>query len=130
MTIRLAAALLIAVLLAACGSGAAPASPSASPAARPSVIPSAATGEPSASPGASTPQGGETISGTLGYEGIEGGCPYVEVADGTRYQVQYPEGWAIDPTSGDLIGPDGAVVVALGGEILLRGAGQTEVGSI
>ena len=130
MTIRLSAALLIAVLLAACGSTAAPASPSASPAATPSVLPSASTGEPSASPEASAPEGGETISGMLGYEGIEGGCPYVEVADGTRYQVQYPEGYAIDPSSGDLIGPDGAVVVPLGGQIEIRGAVQTDMGSI
>lgn len=127
---RLLEALLLAVLLAACGSASGPASLSASPTATPSVSPSVQPSEPAASPEASAPEGGETISGRLGYEGIEGGCPYVEVDDGVRYQVQYPEGYAIDPSNGDLIGPDGAVVVPLGGAIELRGAVRGDMGSI
>ena len=27
---------------------------------------------------------------------MEGGCPYLEAADGTRYEVIYPNGWQLD----------------------------------
>lgn len=70
---------------------------------------------------------GELISGTLGFDGIEGGCSYVEAADGTRYQVLYPQGFAVDPSNGDLTGPDGAVVVPLGATLQLRGAVDPEL---
>lgn len=126
-------AVAIALLLVSCASAAAPSSSSASPEATPSVQPSEAASEtpPSLSPVTSSPmKGGVLISGTLGYDGIEGGCPYVETDDGTRYQVLYPDGYAIDPSSGNLVRPDGDVAVPLGGELQLRGALQTEMASI
>lgn len=128
------AAAVVAMLLAACSSAAAPSTPSASPAATPSVSPSAAASEalPSAAltPESRPPAKGEPLSGRLGFTEIEGGCSYVETADGTRYQVLYPQDFAIDPSNGDLTGPDGAVVVPLGGELQLRGAVDPEMVSI
>ena len=108
----------IALLLAACSSAAAPSVPSASPSATPSVS-SAANASDAVSSATLTPESrpppkGELLSGTLGFDGIEGGCSYVEASDGTRYQVLYPDGYAIDRSSGDLTGPGGAVVVPLG----------------
>lgn len=67
-----------------------------------SMIPPGATGKPSIDPTAE-----RIVSGTLGFESIEGGCPYLAVDDGTRYQVIYPEGWRLDSSSGALTGPDG-----------------------
>lgn len=131
MTHRSSVAAVLVLLLAACSSAAAP---SASPAATPSVRPSADPGDdprsPTLTPASASPAKGELLSGTLGFDGIEGGCSYVEAVDGTRYQVLYPQGFAVDPSSGDLLGPDGAVVVPLGAELQLRGAVDPEMVSI
>jgi hypothetical protein len=129
MILRSGLGLIAALLLGACAAGGAPSVQSASPAATPSVQPSE-TPTQAATVTLPPAEGGETVTGTLGYDGIEGGCPYVEADDGTRYEVQYPDGYAIDRSNGDLIGPGGEVVVPLGGELELRGAVQTDLGSI
>lgn len=120
------AAAAVALLLVACSSAAAPSVPTASPPAKPSVSPSADAGDalrsPTLTPVSPSPAKGELLSGRLGFDGIEGGCSYVEASDGTRYQVLYPEGYAIDRSSGDLTGPAGAVVAPLGADLQLRGA--------
>lgn len=124
----------VALLLVACSSAAAPSVPPASPTATPSASPSAdasdALPSPSLTPASASPAKGELLSGTLGFDQIEGGCSYVEARDGTRYQVLYPDGYAIDRSSGDLTGPDGAVVAQLGAELQLRGAVDREMVTI
>jgi hypothetical protein len=59
---------------------------------------------PSSVPGPGKPF---TVTGIVGAESIEGGCAYLETADGTRYEVIYPEGWEIHRATGELTGPDG-----------------------
>ena len=124
----------MALLLAACSSAAAPSVPSASPPATPSVSSAAnvsdAVSSATLTPESPAPARDELLSGTLGFDGIEGGCSYVEASDGTRYQVLYPEGYAIDRSSGDLTGPGGAVVVPLGADLQLRGAVDPEMVTI
>lgn len=65
---------------------------------------------------------GETLTGQLGADSIEGGCPYLETDDGTRYEVLYPSGWEVDRGSGTLRDPDGAVVARPGDTITIRGS--------
>lgn len=67
------------------------------------------------------PKGTTELIGTLGFDGVEGGCPYLAAADGTRYQVMYPDGWRVDLATGVLTGPD-AKQVPLGGQVTVRGA--------
>ena len=95
-------------------------------------MPAASTPEESFTlPGASAKpgmSGGTTITGTLGWNDVEGGCPFVQAADG-MYEVTYPDGWAIDRSTGALHGPSGEVV-PLGGTITLKGAVATDMASI
>ena len=67
-----------------------------------------------------SPEGTIDVTGTLGFDDIEGGCPYLQAADGTRYQVMYPEGWRVDGASGVVAGPDGERV-ELGLQVTVRG---------
>jgi hypothetical protein len=95
---------------------------------------------PSPSPGESTPRPSLTaapirsgaalrITGTLSFDAIEGGCPFLETAEGKRYEVLYPEGWSIDRGSGRLVGPDGRSVEP-GGTITVRGSIASDIASI
>jgi len=59
------------------------------------------------------------LTGTVGFDEIEGGCAYLATADGT-YQVIYPAGWQVDRATGALTGPDGQSVLP-GGHITVRG---------
>jgi hypothetical protein len=70
-----------------------------------------------------------TISGTLGFDDIEGGCAFVQAADGTRYEVIYPEGWTLDRAAGELRADDGRVAPA-GDVITIRGTIATDRSSI
>ena len=67
------------------------------------------------------PKGTTELSGTLGFDDIEGGCPYLAADDGTVYQVIYPDGWRADPMTGALSGPTGERI-ELGGRVTVRGA--------
>jgi hypothetical protein len=69
------------------------------------------------------------VSGTLGFDAIEGGCAYLESADGTRYQVIYPNGWRIDGVTGHLRGPGGEDARP-GSVVTVRGAIVTDMASI
>jgi hypothetical protein len=68
------------------------------------VLPSARDG---AATGSTRPGDVRTIRGTLSFDDIEGGCPFLEAPDGTRYEVIYPDGWTVDRATGRLHGPDG-----------------------
>ena len=69
------------------------------------------------------PQAGEggLLTGRLGIAEVEGGCPYLEAADGTRYEVIYPIGWQLDRAAVQLRDPDGALVAAAGDIVTIRG---------
>jgi hypothetical protein len=68
------------------------------------VLPSAGDG---ASAGSKRPDDLGTIRGTLSFDDIEGGCPFLEAPDGTKYEVIFPDGWTVDRATGRLHGPDG-----------------------
>lgn len=118
----------VVLLVLAAGCTSLPGVPTGSPSSTPSAAESVGreTGAPSASASIAT---GDLLRGTLGFEDIEGGCPYLAV-NGVRYQVQYPDGYRIDPANGDLIGPDEAVIASLGDGVEVRGAPLNDVGTI
>lgn len=62
-----------------------------------------------------------TLTGTLGFEEIEGGCAYLEADDGTRHQVIYPDGWELQRSPVQLVSPDGETVAHLGDTVSVRG---------
>ena len=70
-----------------------------------------------------------TISGTFGSDAIEGGCAYLQAADGTRYQVLYPDPWKLERGPFRLIGPDGSVVARGGETITVRGSVADDMAS-
>lgn len=72
----------------------------------------------------------DTITGVLGADSVEGGCAYLESADGTRYEVIYPRGWRVTVSPLEVTDPDGHVVARGGDELTVRGAKTTEVASI
>jgi hypothetical protein len=72
---------------------------------------------------------GATVTGTLGFDDIEGGCAFLETADGKRYEVIYPEDWTIDKAQGQLRGPAGEVANA-GDTVTVRGSVETGRSSI
>jgi hypothetical protein len=71
-----------------------------------------------------------TITGTLGIDRIEGGCPYLQTADGTRYEVIYPAGWSVNTTTGELIDAAGNVSARLGDSVTVRGEMAADAVSI
>jgi hypothetical protein len=70
-----------------------------------------------------------TITGRLGFDSIEGGCPYLETDGGTRYQVLWPDGWTLDG-GGDLVSPAGDAVAGAGDEVTVRGRVADDMASI
>jgi hypothetical protein len=72
----------------------------------------------------------ETYVGTLGSDTIEGGCVYLETADGRRLEVIYPDGWRVRRSPLALIGPDGTEVAGPGDTITIRGAEAHDMVSI
>jgi hypothetical protein len=97
----------------------------------------AASGDPSLTP---SPEGtfqmvselpaGQTITGILGADSIEGGCAYLEAANGTRCEVLYPEGWTLDRSSAELTAPGGTVRARAGDEVTVRGSIASDVASL
>jgi hypothetical protein len=74
-------------------------------------------------------QPSRSITGRLGFDDIEGGCAYLETDDGTKVEVIYPEGWAVDRATGMLSGPDGQHAAA-GDIVTVRGSVATDRSSI
>jgi hypothetical protein len=65
---------------------------------------------------------GVTLTGTFGGDAqLEGGCAWLDAA-GTRYEVQYPEGYTVEFDPLRLIGPDGEQVAADGEQLTVTGA--------
>jgi hypothetical protein len=133
---RLVLSLTLVAVLAACASpGSGPtdtagptdsatpeATPSMDPISRESLVPRSSTPKPAG--------GGVELVGTLGADSIEGGCGYLEAADGTRYQVIYPDGWQLELSPLQLVSPDGEVVARSGDVITVRGSEASDMVSI
>ncbi len=122
---------LLGLLLAACsGAGDAPSpSPSASPT-EPSADPSDSMAPSPTADATSAEPEGTTVSGVFASDSIEGGCAYLEAADGTRYEVIYPEGWTLLRNPFRLQDPEGEIVASGGETITVRGQEATDMASI
>lgn len=70
------------------------------------------------------------LTGVLGLAEVETGCPYLESADGTLYEVMYPEGWELRRSPLQLIAPDGSTVARAGDEVTVRGSVAGDMASI
>jgi hypothetical protein len=92
---------------------------------KPSLSLASAQPTPRQSPGA----GEMTVTGRLGFDSIEGGCPYLETDGGTRYQVLWPDGWRLDG-GGSLVSPAGERVAGPGDEVTIRGRVADDMASI
>lgn len=82
-----------------------------------------------------TPQGPAAgkprlLTGTFGSDAIEGGCGYLEVADGMRYEILYPRGWKLSRGPMQLLNPDGEVVARGGETVNVRGSEANDMVSI
>jgi hypothetical protein len=113
-------------LLVACSAGASPSGDEASMTDRPDPVtertprPSLvlASSQPVPTPG---DRAGEiTLTGRLNADSVEGGCVFLETAEGRRYELRWPAGWQVDGR-GDLVSPAGEAVARLGGEVTVRG---------
>ena len=62
-----------------------------------------------------------TYSGMLGADSIEGGCTYLQTADGQRYEILPPDGWELRKGAAELVAPDGTVVARAGDAITVKG---------
>lgn len=94
-----------------------------------SAAPSSVPDRPAPTAARSDPVETGVLTGSLGFDSAEGGCPYLETADGTRFQVVYPAGWQIDRATGQLVGPDGTRS-QLGTTVSIRGSVRTDMASI
>ena len=117
--------LAFALLLAGCAAPGASTTPTPTPS-----LPSASS--TSSEEAASQPPAArrDELTGVLGTDSIEGGCPYLETADGTRYEVIYPTGWNVDRASGALTDPTGAAVAGPGAAVTVRGEEASDMASI
>ncbi len=72
---------------------------------------------------------GETITGTLSVEGVEGGCLVLEADDGERYEVIWPDGWQVSSQL-EIVNADGEVVAEGGDRITVHGEATDDMASI
>jgi hypothetical protein len=133
---RLVLSLTTVVILAACAStGSGPTdstgpTDSATPEATPSMDPTFRESLFPATPKPDPVGGGVELVGTLGADSIEGGCGYLEAANGTRYQVIYPDGWQLELSPLQLISAEGEVVARGGDRVTVRGNEASDMVSI
>jgi hypothetical protein len=62
-----------------------------------------------------------TYIGVLGADPIEGGCTYLQTADGQRYEIIPPDGWQLRKGAAEFVAPDGSVVARAGDRVTIRG---------
>jgi hypothetical protein len=115
--------LVLLLAIAGCAAPAAEATPTPS---LPSVAATPSEPATSATPGVRA----DELTGFLGADSIEGGCPYLETGDGTRYEVIYPPGYEIDRSSATLRDPSGVVIASAGDVLTVRGEEASEMVSI
>jgi hypothetical protein len=131
-TMRILAILLLAAALGGCAAS----SSSPNTTQPPDPTDMRITPSPSLQPGSAQPSrapaesGGDELTGRLGADSIEGGCGYLQSADGTRYEVLYPDGWTLTLSPLALTSPDGEVVARGGDEVTVRGNQATDMASI
>ena len=70
------------------------------------------------------------VTGELGADSVEGGCPYLEAADRVRYEVIYPDGWRVTAAPLELRNPEGEVVATGGDTVTVRGSHAGDMASI
>jgi hypothetical protein len=70
------------------------------------------------------------LTGTLNADAIEGGCAYLQAADGTKYEVIYPDGWRVSSSPLELRSPSGEVVATGGDTVTVRGDIAGDMASI
>ena len=123
---RAAVATLAAVLaLAGCGPVVDQQAPAAPSETAPATPPPGDVSEPDPAP--SAPAEGRPVSGTLnGDAQLEGGCVWVETADG-NIEPMLPEGFSATTDPVALVGPDGDVVAEIGDEVTITGAPAPDV---
>ncbi len=95
----------------------------------PSDVPTPSPSDEIVSPAPSPAGKGVTISGVFGSDAIEGGCAYLQAANGTRYQVLYPAGWTLERGPFRLVGPDGKVAASGGERVTVRGSLANDMAS-
>ena len=113
--------LMLGVVMAGCSSGSGGASGSGG--GSPSGGGASAAPSPSlelASP-KSPPGGGNTYTGVLRSDAIEGGCAYLLAADGQKYEIIPPDGWKLEKAPAAVVSPDGQVVAKAGDVITVHG---------
>ena len=70
------------------------------------------------------------FSGILSMDEIEGGCAYLQAADGRKLQVIYPDGWELKKTPLELVAPDGSVHSKSGDLVAVKGSEATDIATI
>lgn len=73
---------------------------------------------------------GDSVTGVLGADAVEGGCAYLASPDGTRYEVIYPDGWRVQLSPLQLLDPDGTLVATGGEEVTVQGSLAGDMASI
>jgi hypothetical protein len=120
---RMSLLLVLGVVMAGCSSG--------------NGGPTGGSGGPSASTGGASPEapsptlelaspkspagGGNTYTGILRSDAIEGGCAYLLAADGQKYEIIPPDGWQLQKAPAAVVSPDGQVVAKAGDVITVHG---------
>jgi len=139
MTLRSAAAAVISLLaLSACAAApggsatqtaAQTTTPEESPLTSPEPTPTRSLSPSSNQPSRAPSGTDDEVTGVLGADSIEGGCGYLRTADGTRYQVVYPDGWRLQLSPLQLTSPEGQVVARGGDEVTVRGSVASDMAS-
>lgn len=132
MRIPIRGPVLLLLLLTACAAGetASPVESDRSSASPGDSLPPSAGTTFSQLPPTAQPGQGESLTGILGSDAVEGGCAYLQAADGTRYEVLYPDGWTVVMSPLQLIDPDGKVRARAGDLVTVRGATASDMASI
>ena len=65
--------------------------------------------------------GGNTYTGVLRSDAIEGGCAYLLAADGQKYEIIPPDGWQLQKAPAAVVSPSGEVVAKAGDVITVHG---------
>jgi hypothetical protein len=114
---RLAGIVVACLLMAGCssaGSSPAPQSTATPPLASPSS--SLELESPKAPTGTD-----QSYTGVLRSDAIEGGCVYLQAADGSKFELVAPDGWEIQKSPAAVVDPNGQVVARAGQVITVNG---------
>ena len=68
-----------------------------------------------------TAGGEDTYTGVLRSDAIEGGCAYLQTADGQKYEVIPPDDWQLQKAPAAFVDPTGQVVARAGDVVTVHG---------